>query len=439
MRALPHGFGPDESFARRAAAAVPASSFHFDVAVVASTLAPAGSCINLCKDRYRFLVAFAAAISRGKTTLLPASHAPSAVAELVAAHPESTTLDDATVDVAGARSSFQCAPPADDFVAVVGHTSGSTGAPAAHAKTWAALFAVTTLNAATVRDAVRPSAGRQRPWIVATVPPQHMYGLELSVLLPLVGGFGIHSGKPLLPADVAVALGQVPAPRVLVSTPVHLRVLAESGVDFPEVAVVVSATAPLMKDAARRVERRFGARLTEMFGSTETCVVATRRTARQEYWRPYPRIRFEHATMGTVVHAPWFREPQLLQDILDSRPDGSFRVIGRHSDMVEIAGKRVSLADLTRRIASLPGVQDVHVFQPDARDRAGAARCAALVVAPGLSAQEILRQLRPGVDAVFLPRPLLVVPQLPRNEVGKLSIERAKALLTAASRSRREK
>jgi acyl-coenzyme A synthetase/AMP-(fatty) acid ligase len=176
-----------------------------------------------------------------------------------------------------------------------------------------------------------------------------------------------------------------------------------------------------------------------MFGSTETCVIATRRTAMEEWWQPYPGMLLEPGAAGTIVRAPWLARPQLLQDIVRLRDDGWFTVTGRHSDLLEVAGKRASLADLTRRIASLPGVLDVHVFQPDAGDRAGVARCAALVVAPGLSAREILKRLRPAVDAVFLPRPLLVVPELPRNEVGKLSIERAKALLTAASRPRREK
>jgi acyl-coenzyme A synthetase/AMP-(fatty) acid ligase len=59
-------------------------------------------------------------------------------------------------------------------------------------------------------------------------------------------------------------------------------------------------------------------------------------------------------------------------------------------------------------------------------------RCAALVVAPGLSAREVLRRFRREVDAAFLPRPLVVVPALPRNQVGKLSMERVLALLGSA-------
>ena len=249
-----------------------------------------------------------------------------------------------------------------------------------------------------------------------------MYGLEMSVLLPLLAGFGIHGGRPLLPADVARALEGVPAPRVLVSTPVHLRSLVESSVTFPDIAVVVSATAPLHQELALRVEHRLRTVLVEMFGSTETCVVATRRTAQNEFWNPYPGIRLEPVAAGTVVRAPWFASDQLLHDIIEIGADRSFAVVGRHGDLVEVAGKRASLVDLTRRLSGLPGVQDAIVFQPAAKS-GGVRRCAALVVAPGLSAHEVLRRFRQEVDAVFLPRPLVIVPALPRNEVGKIPMD----------------
>ncbi len=127
----------------------------------------------------------------------------------------------------------------------------------------------------------------RQPWLVATVPPQHMYGLKLSVLLPLLGGIGVHASHPLYPADIASALAEVPEPRVLVSTPVHLRALLESGVRLPPLQVIVSATAPLSADLAGALERRIGTVLLEFFGSTETCVIASRRTATVAAWRPH--------------------------------------------------------------------------------------------------------------------------------------------------------
>lgn len=422
---------PDAVFARSEGVFVRASTFLERAAFLADRLAPASEVVNLCENRYRFLVAFAAAVLRGRTTLLPPSHAPLAVAEMVAAFPECCILDDALLSGRAPSQSTGRVDSPTDFVAAIGHTSGSTGRPAAHAKSWSGLCATTALNAATIRAAIGGSARAQQPWIVATVPPQHMYGLETSVLLPLLAGFGIHGGRPLLPADVAAALDEIPAPRVLVSTPIHLRSLVESGATFPDVAVVVSATAPLQRELAQRVEKSLRAVLVEMFGSTETCVIATRRTAQDDDWRAYPGIRLEPVEAGTIVRAPWLAHDQLLQDIIEIRAGDSFAVVGRHTDLVEVAGKRASLADLTRLLISLPGVEDAVIFQP-ATESGGVCRCAALVVAPGLSAREVLQRFRREVDAAFLPRPLVVVPALPRNHVGKLSMEHMLALLGSA-------
>src|SRR5699024_7339112 len=110
------------------------------------------------------------------------------------------------------------------------------------------------------------------------------YGMEMSVLLPLFGAVGVHAARPLLPADIAAALSQLEAPRVLVTTPVHLRALVACDQPIPPIAAIVSATAPLSGALARRAETRFDAPLLEVFGSTETCVFASRRSARENRW-----------------------------------------------------------------------------------------------------------------------------------------------------------
>jgi acyl-coenzyme A synthetase/AMP-(fatty) acid ligase len=91
--------------------------------------------------------------------------------------------------------------------------------------------------------------------------------------------------------------------------------------------------------------------------------------------------------------------------------------------MIEVAGKRASLSDLTRRLLAIEGVREAVVFQPDADAVGTIRRVAALVVAPTLTAREVLDRLAAGVDSAFLPRPLLIVDQLPRNELGKLPRE----------------
>ncbi|MEP7042342.1 MAG: AMP-binding protein [Dokdonella sp.] len=422
--------GVQRAVAWHAGRSVGMAEFLADVATVAATLPLAREAINLCEDRYAFLVAFCAVVSRSQTNLLPPSRAPQAIDEALLAAPGSYTIS----DLALTPSPRRCVqlPPlghgiaadpwpmiAADHVAAIGFTSGSTGQPKPNSKTWAAFCASNARNtAALVQTLALAPTGLAH--IVATVPPQHMYGIELSILLPLLGPFAVHSGRPLFPADVAAALAEVPQPRVLVTTPVHLRALLRDPAALPQLGAITSATAPLPQQLAAEAEARYGAPVLEMFGSTETCVIAQRRTALATDWQLYPDISLRPQPDGTQVDAPYFNEPVTLQDVVELLPGQRFRLCGRHADLVEIAGKRASLADLTRRLLALPGVRDAIVLQLDEPDSMGVRRIAALVVAPECSEAELLSGLRSAVDPAFLPRPLRKVDALPRNETGKL-------------------
>jgi acyl-coenzyme A synthetase/AMP-(fatty) acid ligase len=230
----------------------------------------------------------------------------------------------------------------------------------------------------------------------------------------------VHGARPFFPGDVAAALRDACAQRVLVTTPVHLRALVESCVDLPALAAIVTATAPLPQALAAAAEARFGCEVREMFGSTETCVIARRRTAIEERWTPLPGVRVHPQPDGTLVHAAHLPAPVALADLVEVDGDGGFRLCGRQEDLLEIAGKRASLGDLTRCLLAVPGVEDGVMLQLDEGEGNGVRRIAALVVAPGLDEAAIMRVLRDSIDPVFLPRRLLRVAALPRNDTGKL-------------------
>jgi acyl-coenzyme A synthetase/AMP-(fatty) acid ligase len=106
---------------------------------------------------------------------------------------------------------------------------------------------------------------------------------------------------------------------------------------------------------------------------------------------------------------------------------------GRLADLVNIAGKRSSLAYLNHQLNSISGVLDgafFHFEDPRAPHK-DVTRVAACVVAPGLNAAQLLQALRERLDPAFLPRPLLLVPRLPRNGTGKLPREALQALAAA--------
>jgi len=206
-----------------------------------------------------------------------------------------------------------------------------------------------------------------------------------------------------------------------VSTPVHLRALVESDVPMPPLRGIVSATAPLSTELAQAAERRFGCQVRELFGSTETCVIARRRTAVEVAWTPIPGVRVSPQPDGAAVQAPHLAQPVVLADLVEVHADGRFELRGRNADLLEIAGKRASLGDLTRRLLAIPGVRDGVVFQMDPCARTGVRRIAAVAVAPEIGEEDIVAALRAQLDPVFLPRTLRRVDALPRNETGKLA------------------
>jgi acyl-coenzyme A synthetase/AMP-(fatty) acid ligase len=408
---------------------------------LAAQLPEHGYLVNLCEQRDAFLTAYCAALLRAHPNLLPAARAHEIVEEVMAAYAGSYRCDDALVQQAlepTARASGEQRVECDirlpaTQLAEVAFTSGSTGRPTPHDRHWGHFLASTALTAASIRECLVARYGSARPWIVATVPPQHMYGTETSILLPLLGDMAVHSARPLLPGDVAAALAEIPEPRVLVTAPVHLRALAASGQTFPRIALVTSATAPLDVELATTIERTLATSVLEIFGSTETGVIATRRTALEQSWRLQPGVVLRPREDATAVEAPWLEATALLSDVVELESQGRFVLRGRSADLIDVAGKRASLADLTRRLLAIPGVEDAVVLQPEgADDRSGTVhRVAALVVAPEASVAAIREQLGRSLDPAFIPRPLVRVPALPRNEAGKLVRSALLALLAS--------
>lgn len=366
----------------------------------------------LCTDRYYFMVALAALVLAGRTALMPPSAAPRVIEELAAEH-DAWTLDDDAVASAEPRAADGATIPAVDAAgdAVVLFTSGSTGTPVAQAKSWGEVAAAARLALARFDLAATPHH------IVATVPAQHSYGLESSVLYAFFGPATAHAARPLYPADVRAALAAIPAPRVLVTTPVHLAACIRAGLDWPALAKILCATAPLERTLAQTAERLFEAPLYEIFGCSEAGALASRRTCTEAAWLPYDGMRVETDGEEVRVHGPHLDRPRPLADLVAVAADGRFELRGRKADEVKIGGKRINLAELNRRLLEIDGVEDGCFVAPDGD---APRRLAAVVVAPGLADAEIRARLAESVDPVFLPRPLVRVPALVRNASGKL-------------------
>jgi acyl-coenzyme A synthetase/AMP-(fatty) acid ligase len=286
-------------------------------------------------------------------------------------------------------------------------TSGSTGRPVPHAKTWGSLVA----GARALGERIGAAAS-----VVGTVPPQHMFGLESTVMLPWQNGLAVHWGRPLLPADVGAAFESVPAPCWLMTTPLHLRALVAEGQRLPGLAGVLSSTMPLDRSLARAAERLWNAPVLEIYGSSEAGMIAMRRTASDEAWALCHGVALTEREGEFWVQGGHILEPQRIADRLKRRGEREFTLHGRKSNLVKIAGKRTSLEALNAALARIEGVRDGVFYLNE-----GASRLGALVVAPGRSARALRAELRRHIDPAFLPRPLHLVDALPRNENGKLT------------------
>lgn len=449
---------PDQTIAWRDGAPVTVRTFVADVARVAAALPAGAHVFNVCRDRYRFAVSLCAALVAGKVSLLPSTHTPEMVRQLASFAPDAFCLHDApdcTIDLP--RFAYPDAAPgalADDAPFAVPQidaarimayvfTSGSTGAPVPHRKTWG--FLVGCVRAAA--DRLGLLDGRAAT-LIGTVPAQHMYGFESTVLLALIGGLAFSNRQPFYPVDIRDELDTIPQPRVLVTSPIHLRALLAAGHALPPAALVLSATAPLSEKLACEAEAALDAPLVEIYGSTETGQIATRRTSQGAAWELFPDIRLDSRAEPDDDSGPtvWVsgghvEAPVPMGDALELLGDGRFLLHGRKADLVNIAGKRTSLAYLNHQLNAIPQVLDGVFFMPDEAAAAHddtrlepVTRLVALVVAPTLTAAGLQRALRERIDPAFMPRPLVFVDALPRNETGKLPRDVLAALVAQHAR-----
>ncbi|MBV9892235.1 MAG: acyl-CoA synthetase [Rhizobacter sp.] len=430
----------DSPFANVAGGVRSRREFVADATALAERLPASGAMLNLSSDRYRFAVGLAAALLRGQTSLLPPNHLAETVARLRARFAGVYALVDGDTGDHGlpvvrhgefvAGDGLDRVPTvAADLVAAHVLTSGSTGEPVPHAKPWRLLVAnargeATQLASALGRDDLRDVS------IVATVPAQHMYGFESSVLLALHGGATLGAARPFFPADVAAALAAAPAPRLLVTTPFHLKTIVEADLAIAAPALVLCATAPLSPQLAARAEERLRAPLLEIYGCTEAGQVATRRTVEGAQWRTFDGLRLDGDGDAVTVSGGHVPEPTVLADVLEVTSATTFRLLGRSNDLINVAGKRSSIAHLNFHLNTIAGVVDGAFWMPSDDDGGaqGIVRLVAFVVAPGLAREQIVAALRDRVDAAFLPRRVVHVDALPREPTGKLTAERMAAL-----------
>ncbi|WP_281660377.1 AMP-binding protein [Microvirgula aerodenitrificans] len=380
-------------------------------------------------DSFDFACALLGAWHAGKTVVLPADAQPGTLARLrneVDRFAGDLPADCLPLPPLSGAATPDWQPLDPDFSALVIHTSGSTGVPAAIGKCLRQMMAeVGTLAACW--DGLLGEAP-----VFATVSHQHIYGLLFRILWPLTSGRPFIATRHAYPEDIVAALAGQPA--VLVASPAHLKRLP-SGLDWATATrglrAVFSSGGPLPDDAVPVCRELLGRAPIEVYGSSETGGIAWRQRERDDAtgWLPFPAVtlRYEDTLWVRSPNLPdddWFRSAD------HARPHGDgFLLLGRQDRIVKIEEKRVSLTAMEQRLLASGLLDEVRVLPLDgARQRLGVAavpsaagRAALVADGRGAFGRRLRQWLARDVEASVLPRHWRYGWALPADSQGKIT------------------
>lgn len=297
-------------------------------------------------------------------------------------------------------------------------TSGSTGRPRALAFSHAHMFADGRQICTTM--GISPSDVN-----LAVIPFGHSYGLGNLVVPLLAQGTAIVCASSPLPHVLAADIARW-HPSVFPAVPPLLRALADSDVPpggLASLRTIISAGSPLAPEDARRFFEKFARRVHNFYGSTETGGIAYDRggdatLSGRGVGAPLAGVTLASAARGGRIRvsspAVGGRGTFSPADRAEFNEHGELRLLGRAGRIAKIAGRRLDLGALERRLRETPGVSDAFVaVHPQNPGELGA------VVASALASAALRADLRTRLAPWKIPRRLVVVPAFPSTVRGK--------------------
>jgi acyl-CoA synthetase (AMP-forming)/AMP-acid ligase II/3-hydroxymyristoyl/3-hydroxydecanoyl-(acyl carrier protein) dehydratase len=412
---------PDHPVAWRGSETIGWERFRAEVAAAARHVAGCRAAALICRDSHRFAVGLFGLLAAGVTVVLPPNARPGTLAGLAGSFDRLIGDDDLPAAGAELWTAPLAATSRIDFF-----TSGSTGSPKRIECPLARLDGEVAALERSWGAAVGAAAA------LATVPHHHIYGLAFKLLWPLAAGRRFAAVTHDLWEGL---LAELPAGAVIVSSPAHLSRLG--GLDpLPAgrtPALLLSAGAALPAAAAADALRVFGVLPTEIYGSTETGAVATRRqTSPEPPWQPLPGNQMAVTAEGRLsLKAPYVDPDHWVElaDRAESTRDGGFHLRGRIDRVAKIEGKRIGLDEVERDLRALAEVAAAAVLVLD-----GDPAVLAAVVVPSAAGRARLdrlgrfrfsRHLRSALaatqEAAGRPRRWRFVEALPTDALGKHS------------------
>ena len=238
-------------------------------------------------------------------------------------------------------------------------TGGSTGAPRMWTKT------VRNLLTETVSIVANYSVTPEDR-LVATVIPNHIYGLLYAVLTPLVASASVAPETPLFPAEIETAVRDNDA-SILISVPAHYRALNGHPFAHRSLRLAFSLAGMLAANDAVAFSTQTGVDIAEIYGSTETGGIAARVQADgQSDFQPYAGIDVKIEAERLKVRSDYL-SPELpldevgyfmVGDRARTTVGNRFELLGRVDGIVKVGGKRVDLEAVCESLKRQPGVTD---------------------------------------------------------------------------------
>lgn len=385
----------------------------------------------LCfENSYLFIVALLASLHAGKTPVIPGHSRVSLLEEQQSLF--CGVLSDQTLNYPGrlfvVNSARRCVeafvplPPIAASSVVELFTSGSTGSPRRIVKP------IASLDREAVMLATRFGERLNGCRVVASVVPQHLYGLTFRIFLPMSLGLPLHAAM-LYYAEQLAALPHDHR-YIFISSPAFLKRL-DTQLSPPPVTMLLSAGGMLPWDEVTATHRWMNVWPDEIYGSTETGILAWRHHQQESIpWLPFPGVAFRREGETCRVTSPLIHEAEglLLDDILHFDDNGLFSITGRRGRVVKIEEKRISLTEIEQRLLELDGIREAAalpvarggrqgigvllVLSDDARQR---------VREQGNKAQEFAwrRALLPWLEPVAVPRYWRIIDEMPVNSMNK--------------------
>ena len=277
----------------------------------------------------------------------------------------------------------------------------------------------------------------------AVIPVSHSYGFSNLI-------------TPLIARGVAMVLSSDPLPRAILTDldrsgatvfpgmPLFYQAFCELD-EVPKLnrlRLCISAGAPLSLEVAQRFREKFQRPIHSFYGSSECggiCydregsgleggfVGGAMKNVTLELLEPESessRVRVRSA----AVADSYFPEPNeekldhgffVPDDLLQKSGEG-FRIVGRISDVINVAGKKVNPAEVEAALLRYEGVRQAVVFGRESALR-NQEVAACVVASSGVNESELLEFCRRRLSGWQVPKQILLVAEIPVTERGKIS------------------